>query len=96
MRLASQTKEQKADPLGSASVSGSSKLGFGRARANYLPVLAGAEMGFVSSSTERECVARVKRIVNDSEVSMKMIADQVVSRVSTLAAARGPKAVCEP
>src|ERR1035437_5055483 len=30
------------------------------------------------------------------EVSMKMIADQVVSRVSTLAAARGPKAVCEP
>src|ERR1035437_10465781 len=29
-------------------------------------------------------------------VIMKMIADQVVSRVSTLAAARGPKAVCEP
>ena len=27
---------------------------------------------------------------------MKMTADQVVSRVSTLAAARGPKAVCEP
>jgi hypothetical protein len=30
------------------------------------------------------------------DVHMKMIADQVVRRVSTLAAARGPNAVCEP
>ena len=89
-------KEQKADPFRICLSFRKFKIGFGGARANYLPVLAGAEMGFVSSSTERECVARVKRIVNDSEVSMKMIADQVVSRVSTLAAARGPKAVCEP
>ena len=39
---------------------------------------------------------RTKRTVSESEVIMKMIADQVVSRVSRLAAARGPKAVCEP
>ena len=42
------------------------------------------------------CPERTKRTVSESDVIMKMIADQVVSRVRTLAAARGPKAVCEP
>ena len=64
----------------------------------YLPGFAGADedAGFTSSSTEREWPERTKRTVSESEVIMKMIADQVVSRVSTFAAARGPKAVCEP
>ena len=41
----------------------------------------------------RACAINTVRVI---DVHMKMIADQVVSRVSTLAAARGPKAVCEP
>jgi hypothetical protein len=67
------------------------------ASAGYLPDLAGAEeAGLVSSSTECERFDRTKSTVSDRDVIMKMIADQVVRRVSTLAAARGPKAVCEP
>src|SRR5690242_17298395 len=62
----------------------------------YLPGLAGAEAGFTSSSTDRACCPRTYMMVSVNEVSMKMIDDQVVSRVRTLAAARGPNAVCEP
>ena len=65
----------------------------------YLPDLAGAETGagLELSSTECEPVLeRTMSTVRLIEVIMKRIADQVVSRVSTLAAARGPKAVCEP
>src|ERR1700749_3687407 len=55
--------------------------------------LAGVES---PESTERLVVARDIVIVRPIDVSMKMIADQVVRRVSTLAAPRGPNAVCEP
>src|SRR6516225_707180 len=57
-------------------------------------VLMGA--GFVPSRTECEPLARLYRTTSASEVHMKTIADHVVRRVSTLAAARGPNAVWEP
>jgi hypothetical protein len=47
-------------------------------------------------STEWLLLARDMTTVSVIEVSMKRIADQVVSLVSRLAAPRGPKAVCEP
>lgn len=63
----------------------------------YLPDLAGALTGAEPpSSTECEPEERTKRTTRLIDVHMKMIADQVVRRVSTLAAARGPNAVCEP
>ena len=39
---------------------------------------------------------RAKKTTRRIDVHIKMIADQVVSFVSTFAAARGPNAVCEP
>src|ERR1019366_6261958 len=63
---------------------------------DYFPDLAGAGMGLGSSSTECAWLERVNRIVSERDVIMKMTADHAVSLVSTLAAARGPKAVCEP
>jgi len=47
-------------------------------------------------STERLLLLRDITTVRAIEVIMKMIADQVVSLVSRLAAPRGPNAVCEP
>src|SRR5580700_8782296 len=66
--------------------------------AGYLPGFAGALTGAVCvpSSTECEPLERTKRTTRLMDVHMKMMADHVVRRVSTLAAARGPKAVCEP
>src|ERR1700679_1275525 len=49
-----------------------------------------------SESTERLLLLCDSTTVSAIEVSMKMIAAQVVRRVSRLAAPRGPKAVCEP
>jgi hypothetical protein len=39
---------------------------------------------------------RVARIESVSDVTIKMIADSVVARESSVAEPRGPKAVCEP
>ena len=50
----------------------------------------------VPERTEVLADERESRMVSPIEVSMKMIADQVVRRVRRLAAPRGPKAVCEP
>jgi hypothetical protein len=68
------------------------------ARVNYLPDLAGTETGDEVVPCRTECgpEERTYNTVRLIEVTMKMTADQVVSRVSTLAAARGPNAVCEP
>jgi hypothetical protein len=57
---------------------------------------AGVDWLGTSESTERLLVVRDITTVRAIEVSIKMIADQVVRRVSRLAAPRGPKAVCEP
>jgi hypothetical protein len=46
--------------------------------------------------TERLVAERDISTVSEIEVSIKMIADHVVSLVSRFAAPRGPKAVCEP
>ena len=65
----------------------------------YLPGLAGAEAGGVLTLSSTECVPPPEcaiSMVKEIEVHMKRIAAQVVIRVSTLAAARGPNAVCEP
>ena len=57
-------------------------------------VEAGAAL--IPESTERGPLWRAMRTKRPIEVHIKMIADQVVSLVSRLAAPRGPKAVCEP
>src|ERR1700722_2309628 len=64
----------------------------------YFPDLAGALAGADGPPSSTECALeeRSKRTTRPIDVHMKMIADQVVRRVSTLAAARGPNAVCEP
>src|SRR3984957_1011322 len=50
----------------------------------------------VPESTEVFADERESATVRPMEVTMKMIADHVVSLVRRLAAPRGPKAVCEP
>ncbi len=64
----------------------------------YFPGFAGALTGAecVPSSTECDPVVRTNRTTSAIDVHMKITADHVVRRVSTFAAARGPKAVCEP
>src|SRR5271165_6571068 len=66
----------------------------------YFPGLAGAEAGAELLSPEKTEVLvpeeRRYNTVRESEVSMNSAAAQVVILVSRLAAARGPKAVCEP
>src|SRR5579859_1310073 len=66
----------------------------------YLPGLAGAEIGalpFTPEKTEWPVPEeRRYRMVSESEVIMKSAAAQLVILVSRLAAARGPKAVCDP
>jgi hypothetical protein len=60
--------------------------------ADYFPDLAGAE---VLTPEKTECTPWVRTImmVNVIDVTIKIMADQVVKRVSRLAAPRGPKAV---
>ena len=57
---------------------------------------AGVDWLGTSDNTERLLLVRDITIVSAIEVSMKMIADHVVSRVNKFAAPRGPNAVCEP
>src|ERR1700733_2075895 len=67
---------------------------------NYLAGAAGLAgvvwVALMPESTERGPLVRWIRTVSPMEVNIKMIAAQVVTLVSRLAAPRGPNAVCEP